>query len=71
MAFEYGKLRGRIVEKYGSLSKFARKLGVSDNTFSKKMNNKVRFTPDDIIAITALLEISNDEIGAYFFTEKV
>lgn len=71
MAFEYSKLRGRIIEKYGSLSKFSKKLGVSNNIFSKKMNNKVRFTPEDIVAMTSLLEISTDEIGVYFFTEKV
>lgn len=71
MAFEYSKLRGRIIEKYGSLSNFSKKLGLSNNIFSKKMNNKVRFTPEDIVAMTSLLEISTDEIGIYFFTEKV
>lgn len=71
MSFEYGKLRGRIIERYGSLLKFSLALGVSMNTFSKKMNNKVRFSPDDIVKISSLLEIPQDEIGTYFFTEKV
>ena len=62
MAFDYSKLRGRIVEKYGNQAKFAAALGVSENTFSLKMNNKVRFTTDDIEA---------DDIGGYFFTLKV
>ena len=40
MAFDYSKLRGKIVEKYGSQSAFVRAFGTSENTFSLKMNNK-------------------------------
>lgn len=60
-----------MVEKYGSQTAFVKKFGVSNNTFSKKMNNKVRFTSDDIMKITEMLDIPSDEIGVYFFTEKV
>lgn len=71
MAFDYSKLRGRIVEKYGNQAKFAAALGVSENTFSLKMNNKVRFTTDDIAVISDMLDIKTDDIGGYFFTLKV
>lgn len=71
MAFDFSKLKGRMVEKYGSQTAFVKKFGVSNNTFSKKMNNKVRFTSDDIMKITEMLDIPSDEIGVYFFTEKV
>ena len=71
MAFDYSKLRGRIVEKYGNQAKFAVALGVSENTFSLKMNNKVRFTTDDIAVISDMLDIKADDIGGYFFTLKV
>jgi len=71
MAFDFGKLRGRIVEKFGSQAAFARAFGVSRNTFSKKMNNKTRFTSGDIVKIAEMLEISDSEVGAYFFTKKV
>ena len=71
MAFNYNKLRGRIVEKYGSQTVFAEKLGVSENTLSLKLNNKVRFTSDDIIKVTELLDIPPEQVGAYFFTLKV
>ena len=67
MLFDYRKLRGRIVERYGSQSKFVKEFGVSNNTFSQKMNNKVRFTSDDIIKMTKLLEIPIHDIGPYFF----
>lgn len=71
MAFDYSKLRGKIIEKYGSQTAFVREFGVSDNTFSMKMNNKVRFTSDDIIKISSMLGISESQIGIYFFTRKV
>ena len=71
MAFHYNKLRGRIVEKFGSQSNFADIFGVSENTMSLKLNNKVRFTSDDIIKATELLDIPPEEVGIYFFTQKV
>ena len=65
--FNHNELRGRIVARYGSQADFAKAFGVSENTFSLKMNNKVRFTTDDIIKIVAMLEIPINEIGTYFF----
>lgn len=71
MSFCYNKLRGRIVEKYGTQRDFAEKLGISNNTLSLKMNNQVRFTTDDITKIVELLEIEHEKIGEYFFTPEV
>lgn len=71
MSFDYSKLRGKIVEKYGNQANFASALGISENTLSLKMNNKVRFTTDDITTISRLLEIDAGEIGKYFFALKV
>ena len=69
--FNHNELKGRIIAKYGSQLEFAKAFGVSENTFSMKMNNKVRFTTDDIIKIIGMLEIPINEIGLYFFTESV
>lgn len=71
MAFDFSKLKGRIVEKFGSQTAFVAEFGVSENIFSQKMNNKVRFTSNDIVKIVAMLDIPQDEIGTYFFTKKV
>lgn len=71
MAFSYAKLRGRIIEKYGSQGNFAEAFGISENSLSLKMNNKSRFTSDDIIKITSMLDISKNEVGEYFFTLEV
>ncbi len=71
MSFDYRKLRGRIVEIYGSQAKFVNDFGLSGTAFSRKLNNKVRFSVDDIVKIVMLLSIPINEIGEYFFTVKV
>lgn len=41
MAYDYRKLRGRIIEKYGTLKDFAIEMNWSERTLSLKMNCKV------------------------------
>lgn len=65
--YEYNKLRGRIYEKYGSQKEFAKALGISENSFSLKMNCKTGFSQADMIACAELLDIPADEYGQYFF----
>lgn len=65
--FEYAKLRGKIVEKYGSQYKFAKALKISENSLSKKLTGKTQFRQDDIQKWCYLLGISIDEAGLYFF----
>lgn len=67
MGFEYNKLKGRIVEKYGTRGKFAERLGVSDVTVSKKLTGKVQFDQEDIITWCEALEIDISDAGDYFF----
>lgn len=71
MVFDYSKLRGRIVEKYGSASGFAEELGVLVQQISPKLTNKKSITKKDILVWSEKLEIPIDDIGAYFFTPKV
>lgn len=71
MAFDYSKLSGRITEKFGSQRAFAEAFGVSEQVFSQKMNNKVRFSTDDMVKIADMLEFPAEEISAYFFRPKV
>lgn len=68
---EYNKLRGRIIEKFGTIEKFADFLGKSRITVSNKLNGKSNFSRDDIIFWSSALEISQDEIGSYFFEESL
>lgn len=71
MAFDYKKLKARIFEKYGSQQNFAKEYSISENSLSMKLNNKMRFTSDDIVEICAMLDIPKEEVGSYFFTKEV
>lgn len=67
MALIYNKLRGKIVEKFGTQGDFAEFLHVSEVTVSKKLNGKVQFDQDDIISWCDALDIPILEAGNYFF----
>lgn len=70
MEYDYSKLRGRIIEKFGTIGNFQKHLNISNVVLSKKMNNRVRLSHDDITQWADLLEIPMDQIGVYFFTRK-
>lgn len=69
--YDYSKLRGRIVEKFGTMSKFAEEVGVSLVVVSNKLNNKSGFTRTDIEKWSTLLDIPGNEYDAYFFAHIV
>lgn len=73
MEFDYSKLRGRIIEKFGSIKAFAEADGRSFVTISKKLNGKVAISPEDIVKWSApeLLDIQPGEYHLYFFVKKV
>ncbi len=67
----FNPLKGRIIERYDTLSNFAKTLGLSKQNLSAKMNNKSDFSRDTVIKICELLDISDCEIGKFFFAPKV
>lgn len=71
MAFNYSKLKGKIVEKFGTQAAFAKALGVSQRTLSLKMQSKIYFRQDEINKAMHLLGIPLDDTREYFFTPKV
>ena len=71
MADDYRKLRGRIIEKYGTLRDFASDMKWSERTLSLKMNCKVFWKQPEIMKAAKLLEIPYDEVMEYFFTQNV
>jgi len=71
IAFDLSKLRGRIVEKYGSDGNFADALGILPQQLSPKLTGKTGITKEDIVEWCELLEIPVEKIGVYFFTLKV
>lgn len=71
MECDYNKLRGRIIELFGSQEAFAEEVGQTPTTISYKLNNKKPITRNDIIKWGEVLMIEQENIGLYFFTEKV
>lgn len=68
MKYGYDKLRGRIVEKYGSQNRFAAVLKVNNINVSNRMTGKTGFSQEDIEEWSRLLDIDPEDYGAYFFT---
>lgn len=69
--FDFSKLRGRIIEKYGSDANFAEALGILPQQLSPKLTGKTGITKAEIVEWCRLLDIAVEEIGVYFFVPKV
>lgn len=67
----YRKLQGKIVEVYGSQRNFSEKIGLSDVSVTHKLSGKSAFRIDDIVKWSVALGISRDEVGNYFFANKL
>lgn len=69
MAFDYSKLRGRIVEKFGTIKAFSKAYGITNVSMSKKLNGKTAISPDDMKKMSSpeLLDIQPKEYHEYFF----
>lgn len=67
MPYTYNKLRGRIIEIYGSQGNFADTLCISKNSVSRKMNGKTGFSQKDMALWGKLLHITKEEYSEYFF----
>lgn len=71
--FDYSRLRGRIIEKYGTFTAFAAATGQKKSNLSAKLSNSVRITFEDVLDWSSpdKLDIPAAEIHAYFLTQKV
>ena len=67
MPYNYAKLLGRIVEKVGTQSNFAAKIGLSERSVSLKLNGKVSWKQNEIAKACEVLEIESTDIPTYFF----
>ena len=71
MAFDYGKLKGRIIEKFDSQGRFASAMNWSERSLSMKLRGKWPWKQSDICKAVELLELSEMDIPTYFFKLKV
>lgn len=67
MKYNYSKLLGRIKECGLTQEQLAKAIGKNKSTISAKVNNQFSFTQGEMDDICKVLDISNDEIGEYFF----
>ena len=73
MLFDFSALRGLIIERYGSFGAFADAIEMPRDALSSRLNNKIRFKPEEIYLICEpeVLDIPEAGIRKYFFTPKV
>ena len=69
MPYNYSKLLGKIKECGYTQEKLAAEIGRDKSSLSAKLNGKSAFTTKEIDYICKVLDISNGEIGDYFFTK--
>jgi hypothetical protein len=69
--FDYSKLRGRIIEKFGTLKAFARAMKMSSASLTNKLTGLTYFSQADIVKSVDLLEIEPGAVSLYFFALKV
>lgn len=70
MSLKYAKLRGRIVEKFGTQDDFRKQIGISKTAMSNKMTGKTGFSQNDIIKWCELLSIDMQNVSEYFFANE-
>lgn len=70
--YNYNKLIGRIVEKYGTRDAFANVLGWSRGKLSARLNNKTEFSQNEIALLCKkdLLDIPASQVVSYFFCRE-
>lgn len=67
--FNTSKLKGRVIEKFGSQTAFAAAVHRPKGYISQYMNGKVSLDQRTIDEWAQVLEIPGREISAYFFTK--
>jgi len=69
--YNYDKLKGRIKEYFGTQDDFARSINLSAVSVNMKLNNKTRWTQDEIMLSIDRLNIKREELVDIFFTKEV
>lgn len=71
MEFDFSKLKGRIIEKFGSRKAFGEAMGLRAEQLSRRLSSQTPWTPQETLRAVDLLGIDPLEISDYFFTLKV
>lgn len=65
------RLKGKIIEKFGSANAFAQEIGIHPSTLSHLINEKTSWRSDMIAVAAERLGITCEEIGLYFLPERL
>ena len=65
--YDYSKLLGRIKECGFTQEQLAKSIGKNKSTINAKINNQGSFAQEEMDDICRVLNISDNEIGDYFF----
>ena len=68
MVFDYSRLRGKIIEVYGSQAKFSHDMQLSEHSLSLKLAGKNSWKQKEMQRACDLLGVPYEEIPKYFFT---
>ena len=66
--YNYNFLKGIIVEKCGTQTKYAELLGITIQALSKKFINVNTFSQDQIDLSIRILDLSSEEVKKAFFS---
>ena len=64
----YDLLKTRIHDRYGTISKFCRKVGLSDSAMSHILSGKNTMTQYNMVIFAEKLDIPHNQFYDYFFT---
>ncbi len=67
MKFDYARLKGLIIEKFGTQERFAKAMGMNPATLSLKLNNQSYFASDEMFRACTLLGVPKVQIPFLFF----
>lgn len=67
--FNHSRLKGRIIEKFGSQKAFAQKIGMPEVTLCRRLKGNFYFSQEEIYVVANALGISMTELDKYFFTK--
>lgn len=68
---DYSKLRGKIIEVFGSQSKFADAMEMTLTGINQRLNGKIQWKTPEMVKACNLLHIELADAWMYFFVEKL
>lgn len=62
------RLKAKIIEKGMNVERLAKSIGIDRSSLYRKLNNFEKFTIGEAIQIKEILELTNEEATAIFFS---